>query len=301
MGSGAEGELPPPHIRPAVDFSTSTNISRRDSITRLAVEDCARFLSAFEDLPSPNSFYRENVMSRVYCFAFASLSLIFLGPLAACHSSAADNPPGGPRGPGGGGPGGFNLFANETVEKDLALTEAQKESIKSISDDFRSSIRDLSQEDRQSKMPELRKAMEDKIGAVLTDKQKARMKEIRLQVQGSGALSTKEVAAALNLTDEQVKQITDLTKSLDDARRELLQGPDGPDPDAREKLTQLRTDTDAKILAVLTPGQKASFEQMKGSKIDLPQGGFGRGGFGPGGPGGGGPGGGGPGGGPPRD
>jgi Spy/CpxP family protein refolding chaperone len=228
-------------------------------------------------------------MSRVHCFAFASLSLVLLGPLAACHSSASDNPPpGGPRGPGGGGPGGFNLYANETVQKDLALTEAQKESIKSISDDFRSSMRDLSQEDRQSKMPELRKAMEDKIAVVLTDKQKARMKEIRLQVQGPAALSTKEVAAALKLTDDQAQKIADLNKSLDDARREAFQGGGGGDPDAREKLATLRTETNDKILAVLSSEQKASFEKMQGAKIDLPAGGFGRGGFG-GGFGGGGP------------
>src|SRR5438552_1766537 len=112
-------------------------------------------------------------MSRVHCFAFASLSLVLLGPLAACHSSASDNPPPGQRGPGGGGPGGFNLYANEAVQKDLALTDAQKESIKSISDDFRSSLQDLSSDERRSKMQELRKGMEDKIGAVLDDKQKA--------------------------------------------------------------------------------------------------------------------------------
>ena len=42
------------------------------------------------------------------------------------------------------------------------------------------------------------------------------------------------------LTDDQAKQIADLDKSLHDMRRELFQGPDGPETDAREKLTKLR-------------------------------------------------------------
>jgi Spy/CpxP family protein refolding chaperone len=209
-------------------------------------------------------------MSRTNCFVL-SVSLVLLGALAACQASAAADPPATPpaRGPGGGR-GGFNLFANESVQKDLALTDEQKESLKKISDDFRSSMSGLSQEDRQSKMPELRKAMEDKIGAVLNDKQKARMKEIRLQVQGPAALSTKEVAEVLKLTDDQVNKIKDLTKSLDDARREAFQGGGGGDPDVREKLAKLRTETNDKILAMLNPDQKADFEKLQGAKIDLP-------------------------------
>jgi Spy/CpxP family protein refolding chaperone len=229
---------------------------------------------------SAQFFYGEDVMSRTNRFVFASLSLVLLGALAASQAFAADDPPATPparqSGPGAGGRGGFNLFANPTVQKELALTDEQKESIKTISADFRSSLSGLSQEDRQAKMPELRKAMEDKIGAVLNDQQKARVKEIRLQVQGPAALSTKEVAEALKLTDDQVNKIKDLVKSLADARREAFQG-GGGNADAREKLVTLRTETNEKILAVLNSDQKTKFEKMKGAKIDLPAGGFGGG------------------------
>ena len=218
-------------------------------------------------------------MSRTIRFMFASLSLVFLGALAVGPAFAADDPPASPpaQGQGRGGRGGSNLFANETVQKDLALTDDQKASIKKISDDFRASLSGLSQEDRRSKMSELRKGMDDKIGAVLDDKQKARVKEIRLQVQGPGALSTKEVADAVKLTDDQVNQIKDLTKSLSDARREAYQGGGGGNADAREKLAKLRTETNEKILALLNSDQKASFEKLQGAKIDLPPGGFGGG------------------------
>lgn len=217
-------------------------------------------------------------MSRTIRFVFVSLSLVLFGALAACPASAADDPPANPPARGTrGGRGGFNLFTNETVQKDLGLTDEQKESIKKISDDFRSSLSGLSREDRRSKMPELRKAMEEKIGAVLNDKQKARVKEIRLQVQGPGALATKEVAEAVKLTDDQMSKINDLTKSLADARREAFQGGGGRNADTREKLGKLRTETNEKILALLNSDQKASFEKLQGAKIDLPPGGFGGG------------------------
>jgi Spy/CpxP family protein refolding chaperone len=221
-------------------------------------------------------------MSRVNCFGFASLSLVLLGALAGCHASAAEDPPVAQRpqrGGGGGGRGGSNLFANETVQKDLALTAGQKDSIKKISDDFRKSMSGLNQTDRQTKMAELRKTMDDKIDAVLNATQKARIKEIRLQVQGPAALSTKEVAAAIRLSDDQVKQIVELTKGLENARRETLQfGGSGRNADVREQLTILQTEATEKILAVLDSDQQASFEKMQGAKIDLPAGGLGGGG-----------------------
>jgi Spy/CpxP family protein refolding chaperone len=218
-------------------------------------------------------------MSRTVRFVFAMLSLVLFSALAVNQAFAADDPPATPptRGQGRGGRGGANLFANETVQKDLALTDEQKASIKKINDDFRSSLSGLSREDRRSKTTELRKGVEEKIDAVLDDKQKARIKEIRLQAQGPGALSTKEVADALKLSDDQVTKIKDLTKSLSDARREAFQGGGGGNSDAREKLAKLRTETNEKILALLTSDQKASFEKMQGAKIDLPAGGFGGG------------------------
>jgi Spy/CpxP family protein refolding chaperone len=230
-------------------------------------------------------------MSRTKCFEFAALSLVLLGAMAGCHSSVADAPPAGQRGRGGGGRGGFNLLADETVQKELALTSGQKESIQKISADSRTSMSGLSQQDRQTKMPELRKAMDDKIDAVLNATQKARLKELRLQAQGPAALATKEVAEALKLTADQVKQIEEVNKGLDKARRETFQFGGGMNNDVREQLTILQTEADEKILALLDSDQATAFERMQGAKFDLSAGGggggFGGGGFGGGGFGGG--------------
>ncbi|HEV2971945.1 MAG TPA: hypothetical protein VGY55_18370 [Pirellulales bacterium] len=220
-------------------------------------------------------------MSRTSRFMFAILSLMVIGAFAACQASAADDPPANPparqRGQGGGGRGG-NLYTNEAVQKELALTDEQKDSIKKINDDFRASLTGLSQEDRQSKMPELRKGLEDKIGAVLNDTQKARMKEIRIQARGASALADKEVAEALKLTDDQVNKIKDLTDSaMKDMREAFQSAANGGDRTAmREKMTKMRTETSEKLLAVLTADQKTAFEKMQGAKVEgLPQGGAG--------------------------
>lgn len=227
-------------------------------------------------------------MSRTNCFVLSSLSLVLLGALAGCHGSAANDRPPRQFGPGGGGRGGFNLYGNEKVQKELALTDDQKESIKKISAEFQASMGNLSQEDRQTKIPELRKAMDDKISAVLNTKQRARMKEIQVQVEGPAALTTKEVAEALKLTEDQVNQIkkimedlqSDIQKTFQVAGQEFF-------AQARDEVTRLRKEGDDKALAVLDPDQRASFEKMQGAKFELPTGGFG-GGFGGGGFGGGG-------------
>jgi Spy/CpxP family protein refolding chaperone len=224
-------------------------------------------------------------MSRTYRWMFACLGVTVICTLAASCASAADDPPAPARQRGQGGRGGGgDLTSNEKVQSDLQLSDEQKESIKKVADkarEERSSLAGLSQEDRRAKMQEMRKDMEQKVDAVLNDKQKARMKEIRLQVRGTAALTDKEIAEALKLTDDQVNKIKDLNKSLTDARTEAFSGGGRPDADAIAKLTKLRTETNEKILAVLNSDQKASFEKMQGTKIEgLPQGGFAGGGGG---------------------
>lgn len=236
-------------------------------------------------------------MSRLQFWFFASLGFVVLFGLSGCGKSEADDPQ--QRQGGGRGGGGFNYYmvSNDAVAKDLGLTEEQKTTLKKINDDFRTAIDDIDPDERRTKMPELRKEVETKTAAVFTDKQKSRMKEIQLQMQGTAALSSKEVADELKLTDDQKKQIADQRKKLDDARRDAFQNGGGfGDPDIRDKLSKLSKETDTKVLAVLTPAQTASFDKMKGAKVEnLPQGGFGFGGGfgGPGGGGFGGPGGGG--------
>jgi Spy/CpxP family protein refolding chaperone len=237
-------------------------------------------------------------MSYKARFMFGSLIAVTLCGLAACESSTAQDNQQGRRGQGRfgmGGAGGSALFLlrNETVQNDLKLTDDEKASIQKLQDaarDNRTALQGLSGEERTAKMAEITKEQDSKIAGILDDKQKARLKEIRLQQRGPQGLTDKELAEALKLTDDQVNKIKEIVdamqKEIQDAFQSAGQG--GDRTAMREKMTKLRKDTGDKILAVLTPDQKTSYDKMLGTKIDLPQGGAGFGGGGGRGQGGGG-------------
>jgi Spy/CpxP family protein refolding chaperone len=223
-------------------------------------------------------------MSRNYRLMFAVVTLSIVGGMSS-RSAAADDPPAKSPAPqrglgafGGGMPGLF-MLRSEVVQKDLQLTDEQKESITKLQEKAReefSGLQGLSDEERRTKMQELRKNQEEKIAGILNDKQKARLKEIGLQQAGAMGLANKDVAEALKLSDDQVNKIKELTEAYQKEAREAFQSAaGGGDPtSARDAVTKLRKETNEKIMALLNADQKASFEKMQGEKIELPAGGF---------------------------
>jgi len=211
-------------------------------------------------------------------------ALVVMGGLSARFAVAADppaTPPAAQRGPGlmGGMPSLF-LLRSDVVQKDLKVSDDQKESLNKLQEKARdafSELQGLSQEERRTKMQELRKDQDEKIAGILNDKQKARLKEIGLQASGGFALANKDVAEALKLTDDQVNKIKDLNDSFRKDAQAAYQSAGGDFNSAREAMTKLRKETGEKLTDVLTADQKAAFEKLKGEKIDLPAGGF----FGP--------------------
>jgi Spy/CpxP family protein refolding chaperone len=244
-------------------------------------------------------------------FILSVLSLVLIAGLAGCSGSTSDDPRMRPFGGPGGGRGNFNLLNNDKVQKELTITAKQKEAIQKAFDDMRNGFSDLPDgDDRFTKMQELSKTLQDKIGALLDDKQKTRLKEIQLQMQGPAGLANKETADALKLSEDQVEQIKQINDKTQTDIWDTRQAAGQVDfAEVQKETERLRKDGDDKLLAVLTAEQKAAFERLQGAKFDIPTGGFGfggpfGGGFGRfggpgGGPGGGGPGGGGPGGGGP--
>ncbi len=191
---------------------------------------------------------------------------------AVASMRAADEPPANPpRRGGGGGAGG--IFQNEKVQKALDLTDEQKDSIKKVVDDMRSgaaSLRDLPQEERRAKMQERTKELFDKVSGILNDKQKERLKEIRVQVAGVAGLLDTETAEALKLTDDQKTKIKDAIDARRKDMRDAFQaGAGGNRDEAREKITKLLKDSEGKVLEALTPEQKEKFEKLQGEKLDL--------------------------------
>jgi Spy/CpxP family protein refolding chaperone len=247
--------------------------------------------------------------SRIYTF---SLAFFVVAMLVTCSSSFAQppGPPpgGGPRGPGGfGGPGGpfggglLGLAMRDEVQQELQLVDEQKDKVRGIVDNMRTKVqdemrgmfaqmRDLSDEQRRAKFDEIRKKfesinadMEKQLDKVLLPHQLERLKQIDLQAKirqnGASALTGGDIAAALNLTDE---QRANLEKRAAEVQAEL-----------QTKIRELQADARKKMLDALTPDQQAQLQKMMGDQFDLPdqgpggfRGRFGRGGSGnrPGGP-----------------
>jgi Spy/CpxP family protein refolding chaperone len=173
--------------------------------------------------------------------------------------------PGGGAGFGGGFGGTTFLLQQESVQKELKLSEEQVKKIKELSEKQRESfrgLRDLSQEERRTKMQEAVKANEKAVGEILKPEQLKRVKQISLQQQGARALSNPEIAKTLNLTSEQTDKIKKIQEEARAARGQRGQG--RPDEEARKKLEEARKATNEKIMGVLTAEQKTKLKEMTG-------------------------------------
>jgi Spy/CpxP family protein refolding chaperone len=187
---------------------------------------------------------------------------------------------GGPGGPGGffGGGGTLGLIVRDEVQQELQLVDEQKDKVRGISEEMRNKardqmqdvfrqMRDLSDDERRAKFGEIRTKMEaltadseKQLEKVLLPHQLDRLKQIDLQTKmryrGASALTSGDVAKALNLTDEQREK---LEKRAAEVQEEL-----------QTKIRQLQVDARKKMLDVLTPDQQAQLEKMMGQQFDLP-------------------------------
>jgi Spy/CpxP family protein refolding chaperone len=190
------------------------------------------------------------------------------------------------------------LLNAPTVQKELKLTDDQIAKLKEARDKAASGMRemfqgmqDLSQEERQAKVTEMAKTMQDRMDAavksvesILQPDQLKRLKELAVQTAGPMALVDKTVQQDLNLSADQIAKIKSAGEDAAKKMRELFSGGDVDMSTIGPKMQEMRTDLEKQMLAVLTADQAAAFEKMKGAKLDIPAaelrgpGGFGRGG-----------------------
>jgi Spy/CpxP family protein refolding chaperone len=217
-------------------------------------------------------------------------TLLFL--VAACvlalGSSVFGQPPaGGPPfggGPGGppGGPGGFfggggiaGILQIPEVQKEVELTDDQKTELGKLRTEIRDQIRnqfngmrDMTDEERQARMEQIRgqmdtirKDVEGKLQKVLLPNQFDRLKQIdlqsRIQREGAAALAQGELADQLGLTDAQREQLQQKSAQVQQ--------------DLQAKIRQARLDARSQLLDVLTTDQRAKLESLMGTQFDLPE------------------------------
>ena len=140
-------------------------------------------------------------------------------------------------------------------------------------------LQNLSEEDRQKRMAEMRtkmeevnKAAEEKVGKILKPEQLARLNQLSLRRQGITAVTRPEVAKQLGLSQEQLDKI----KKIDEESRPqggFGGGQNLSDEERQKRFTEMRERQEkaqADMLAVLTADQKTKWTEMQGKDFDFP-------------------------------
>jgi len=118
---------------------------------------------------------------------------------------------------------------------------------------------------------ELRAKSDPKLEKLLTPDQYRRLKQIRLQIQGSHALAEPDVQSSLGIDSHQKDKIA---AALKDYTREFqeLHRPDRPAGDATErqqKVADLANQLAKSIGDVLSADQKAKLDELKGKRFEM--------------------------------
>jgi len=258
-----------------------------------------------------------------------ALSLSLVGAMSLGALAQGPGGPGGGRGQGGAGGGRMmmgmgggmmgggvtGLLAMKEVREELKLDEDQVAELEELGKSVMESMRNLrpqgggpgganggggqpgafNPQDMQAMMEKVQKITEEnesKVEEILDPKQVDRLVGLVIQRSNVQAVKSKLVASRLGITDDQKAKMAEIEKANGEKMRELFQG--GFNQDAREKMTKMREEGEAKLKEVLTAKQKEDMESLKGPEFKFPEPQFRFGGQGgPGGPGGqGGPGGG---------
>jgi serine/threonine protein kinase len=205
------------------------------------------------------------------------------------------------------------LLSQEAVLKDLGVSEKQQAKLgdalalpkmdaprEKNADPFREWT-SLSSEQRQKRLADAARVKEEKVKAILTPSQRARLGQIALQVKGVGAFREADVSIALKLSADQRKLLRDIEgESFAPTGRGHGRPPwEWSKAEAEAKWKEFEEKRKVAMehaLKELTPEQRQLWQEMTGKTYEGPAtppffmfGHGGRGGFGggPGGPGGG--------------
>ncbi|NQT16293.1 MAG: Spy/CpxP family protein refolding chaperone [Planctomycetes bacterium] len=270
---------------------------------------------------------------RLRVLGLAALAVAVLAMAANAAQPPREGQRGGFRGrPGGrgpgmgmrGGPGGggvANLLRNSQVQEELKLSDEQKDQLEEIGEKVREgmqgifpdreAMQDLSDEERRAKMQEAMEKfakerekrapeIEKQIAEVLEKGQFKRLKQIELQVQGVNALRRPDIAQALELSEDQQKEIKEALEArdkkmqgLEEERRGMFSGGFGGFQDMseeergelRQKMEKLgekrraiTSEAQKEAMGKLTDEQKAKMPDLMGERLEFrrPEGGPGR-------------------------
>jgi hypothetical protein len=177
----------------------------------------------------------------------------------------------GPGGRGFGGGGVLGLLSIPEVQRELTMSEGQKEKFRSLRGEG-GDQQTLTREERQKLADELAKRADDLVKKEFSEQQQQRLSELRIQREGASSLARMEVAEKLGLDQAQKDQIAKIQSENTPNARPNFQN---ATQEEREKwmaeARERREKTDAALVAVLTDAQKEAWEKLQGTKFTFPQ------------------------------
>lgn len=207
------------------------------------------------------------------------LTAAMVAPLYAQRAQRGQGGRGGARGMFGA-PTGAMLLASEDVQKDLKLTDEQKEKYKAFSTKQQEAMRELfsggERPDREKMQEIMKKNQEESAKFVkdtLTADQGKRLKQIGYQVGGVNVFASEDVQKELKLSDEQKEKIKGIMDQMRKDMADIRGGAGGGrpmqlTPEQQKKAEALRKEATEKVQEVLTSDQKKTWETMVGPKFE---------------------------------
>ncbi|MCS6949250.1 MAG: hypothetical protein RMM06_06025 [Armatimonadota bacterium] len=155
----------------------------------------------------------------------------------------------------------------------LALTPEQEQKIRQIYAEHNRSYGEILQQqmsakERQEKLRELRRGMQKKLEAVLTPQQLHKLRNLEPE-----AMLVDRLTVALKLTPEQSAQLLEVMREQTAAIRAIekqARENGWSEQQKKEKLAELRKQTDEKVNKILTPEQQRRLKQILQGEPEKP-------------------------------
>lgn len=162
----------------------------------------------------------------------------------------------------------------EEVQQELKLSDQQKQQVAALNEELNQQRREAFQnaasdwEKLREEIEKIYQETQDKFAKQLDESQQQRLQEIYLQVNGPLVLQNKEVASALNVTEDQQEKLVQVGNEMRDAFRNAGLR-DMSEEEAAKKVDELLDQRDEKMLAVLTEEQRTQLDEMKGETLEV--------------------------------
>lgn len=157
------------------------------------------------------------------------------------------------------------LVRQKSVQEDLKTTEAQNRKIHAFADKQWKKVQGMkgkSEAERDQAFEQMAKANQDFLKNTLTPEQCKRLNQIAMQMAGLLWVMRTDVAAELNLSDEQKQKIRELHREAHKEAQEAFRSNNGAIE--AEKFREMRQNNRRRLMSVLTADQKTKWKEMAG-------------------------------------